>query len=165
MGGNETTQTECIGHLAGKAIRIPAEPLRDEFDRNNSLRTLLLKSTQAFIAQISQNAACNRVHSLEDRCARWLLGVRDRVFSDEFGLTHEFLAEMLGAKGTTVSQTMGSFKDHGLIEYCRGNIQVLDVPALEKASCECCFVLQNEYNRFPGPSNGNETDLIIPSKP
>ena len=98
MGGNETTQTEYIGQLAGKAIKIAAQPLKDEFDRNNSLRTLLLHYTQAYIAQISQNAACNRVHSLEERCARWLLEVRDRVSRDEFGLTQEFLSQMLGGK-------------------------------------------------------------------
>ena len=164
MGGGETNQTEYIGQLAGKAMRIPAAPLRDEFDRNNSLRTLLLKFTQAYIAQISQNAACNRVHTLEERCARWLLEVRDRVSSDEFGLTQEFLSQMLGANRTTVSLTMVSFKDHGLIDYGRGDLHLLDIPALKRASCECYFVLQEEYSRLLGPSPNDEAVLIIPSR-
>jgi len=161
MGGNETTQTEYIGQLAGKAIRISAEPLRDEFDRNNSLRALLLNYTQAFIAQISQNAACNRVHSLDERCARWLLEVRDRVCSDEFGLTQEFLSQMLGAHRTTVSLAMEEFKDQGFLDYRRGKMHLLDIPPLKARSCECYFVLQEEYNRLLGPSPAPDVETQV----
>jgi len=81
-GGRETTQTEYIVQLPGDAMKIAADPLKTEFNRNTEMRDLMLKYTQALIAQISQNAACNRLHDMDQRCARWLLEVHDRVESD-----------------------------------------------------------------------------------
>src|SRR5688572_23274893 len=87
MGGRETTQTEYVTQMPGEALKIAAAPIKIEFDRNNALRSALLNFTQAMIAQISQNVGCNRIHEIHNRCARWLLEVRDRVRADEFGLT------------------------------------------------------------------------------
>ncbi len=102
MGGSETTQTEYIVQLPGDAFKIAAAPLKTEFNRNTGMRELMLKYTQAFIAQISQNVACNRLHEIDQRFARWLLEVRTRVSSDEFPLTHKFMAEMLGVRRASV---------------------------------------------------------------
>lgn len=150
MGGRETTQTEYVAQLPGDAIKIAAEPLRIEFDRNTEMRAVMLKYTQAMIAHISQNVACNRLHTLEHRCARWLLEVRDRVQSDSFPLTHEFIAEMLGVDRASVSQAAMRLKNRGIINYTRGHINIADVPALEAESCECYKVLLDEYQRLLG---------------
>jgi CRP-like cAMP-binding protein len=151
MGGRATTQTEYIIQIPGEALKILAAPIIEEFDRNTSLRTALLKYTQAMIAQISQNVGCNRLHEVQSRCARWLMEVRDRMNSDSFGLTQEFIAEMLGTSRVTVSHSMSELKELGTIDYSRGHVEILDYSALEECSCECYFLLQEEYDRLLGP--------------
>ena len=150
MGGSETTQTEYIVQIAGDALRIDAAPLKEEFNRNTQMRDVMLKYTQAMIAQISQNVGCNRIHGIDERCARWLLEVRERVEMDEFPLTHEFIAEMLGVRRAGVTESAGRLKERGLIDYTRGHIQITDVQGLEAASCECYRVLKDEYDRLLG---------------
>ena len=102
------------------------------------------------IAQISQNVACNRLHDMDQRCARWLLEVRDRIESDSFPLTQEFIAEMLGVRRAGVSETALKLKEKGLIEYSRGHIEITDLKGLEDLSCECYMVLKDEYDRLLG---------------
>jgi biotin operon repressor len=150
LGGRETTDTEYIVQLPGNAIKIAADPLKSEFNRNTELRDLMLKYTQALIAQISQNVACNRLHDMEQRLARWLLEVRDRIESDFFPLTQEFMAEMLGVRRAAVTETAGQLKERGVIEYRRGNIKITDLQALKDVSCECYVVLKEEYDRLLG---------------
>ena len=150
MGGRETTQTEYVVQIPGDALRIAAAPLKEEFDRSTEMRDVMLKYTQAMIAQISQNVGCNRIHGLDERCARWLLEVRERVESDEFPLTQEFLAEMLGVRRAGVTEAALRLKGRGLIDYTRGHIQITDVRGLEAASCECYLVLKEEYDRLLG---------------
>lgn len=152
MGGRETTQTEYIVQMAGNALKIAAGPLKEEFNRNTEMRSVMLKYTQAFIAQISQNVGCNRTHSLDARCARWLLEVRERIESDELPLTHEFIAEMLGVRRAGISEAAGRLKETGLIDYSHGRIQITDVKRLEAVSCECYQVLKDEYDRLLGES-------------
>jgi CRP-like cAMP-binding protein len=156
MGGRETTQTEYIVQIAGDALRIDAAPLKEEFNRNTEMRDVMLKYTQAMIAQISQNVGCNRIHGIDERCARWLLEVRARVESDELPLTHEFIAEMLGVRRAGVTESALRLKEQGLIEYTRGHIQIIDVQGLEAASCECYVVLRDEYDRLLGARLLNE---------
>ena len=148
MGGHETTQTEYIVQLPGEAMRIAAEPLKTEFNRNTQMRSVMLKYTQAFIAQISQNTACNRLHTTDQRLARWLLEVRDRVQSDNFPLTHEFISEMLGVRRASVSAAAMKLKKNGLIEYSRGTVKILNITTLGKLSCECYSALKEEYDRL-----------------
>jgi CRP-like cAMP-binding protein len=148
MGGREVTQTEYIVQLPGDAIKIGIEPMKAEFDRNTEMRDLMLKYTQAFIAQISQNVACNRLHGINQRFARWLLEVRDRVQSDEFPLTHEFIAEMLGVRRAGVSEASAKLTTMGLIDQKRGKIRIKDLPQLLKISCECYGALKEEYDRL-----------------
>lgn len=150
MGGRETTQTEYIVQVAGDAVRIAADPLKEEFDRNKEMRDVMLKYTQAFVAQISQNVACNRIHHIDQRCARWLLEVHERVESDELNLTHEFIAEMLAVRRAGVTEAVGRLNERGLIDCTRGHIRVTDVRGLEAASCECYEVLKDEYDRLLG---------------
>jgi CRP-like cAMP-binding protein len=148
MGGRETTQTEYVVQVPGGAIRVPADPLREEFDRNRDMRSVLLGYTQAMIAQISQNAACNALHSVQPRYARWLLEVRDRIQSDDVELTHEFISEMLGVRRATVTELAGEFERAGMIRHRRGLTRIIDGERLEQIACECYAVLRDEYDRL-----------------
>ncbi len=150
MGGRETTQTEYIVQIAGSAMKIDAQTLLSEFDRNKKLRDVLLRYTQALIAQISQTTACNRLHSLEQRFARWLLEAQCRVENDELKLTQEFLGDMLGVRRAGVTQAAQKLQESRIIRYSRGHIDILDQKGLEAASCECFTTVRDEYNRLLG---------------
>jgi CRP-like cAMP-binding protein len=131
----------------GKALRMASAPFRIEFDRNRPLQQALLRYTHALMAQISQTAACNRFHDAEARLARWLMMTRERVGSDNFPLTHEFLAHMLGLRREGVTEAASALKRRKLIDYSRGQIQILDVVGLKASSCSCyqmvCTVYQH----------------------
>jgi CRP-like cAMP-binding protein len=150
MGGRETTQTEYIVQVAGSAMKIDARILLEEFDRNKELRDVLLRYTQALIAQISQTTGCNSLHTLEQRLPRWLLEAQDRVNSNELKLTQEFLSEMLGVRRAGVTQAAQKLQENGLIEYHRGRVQILDQGGLEEAACECFGTVREEYDRLLG---------------
>ncbi len=111
--------------------------MRDEFRRESSLQHELLRYFHFAFVQISQNAACNRLHGLEERLARWLLMVQDRLNSDGFLITHEFLAQMLGTRRSSVTLAAGVLQRAGLITYRRGQVKILDREELRSASCEC----------------------------
>jgi len=132
---------------AGAALRMSAAPFRIEFDRNQPLRQALFRYTYALMAQISQTAACNRFHDAEARLARWLLMTRERVESDKFPLTHEFLAHMLGVRRVGVTEAAGALKRRGLIDYRRGTIQILDAKGLKASSCSCYRIVKAVYQR------------------
>jgi CRP-like cAMP-binding protein len=132
----------------GRALRMPAAPFRIEFDRNEPLRQALFRYTYALMAQISQTAACNRFHEAEARLARWLLMTRERVGSDEFRLTHEFLAHMLGLRREGVTEAATALKRRGLIDYRRGKIQILDAKVLKASACSCYQVIRTVYERI-----------------
>lgn len=148
MGGSETTQTEYIVQVPGKAVKMKAHLLLSEFDTNKSLRDVMLKYTQAYIAQISQNVACNRTHTIEKRMARWLLESSDRLYSDELILSHEFLSHMLGVRRSGVTETAHLLENKGFIKCSRKKIQIVDRQGLEEASCECYEVIKKEYDRL-----------------
>jgi CRP-like cAMP-binding protein len=150
MGGSETTQTEYIVQIAGSAIKIDARILLEEFDRNKELRDVLLRYTQALIAQISQTTACNSLHVLEQRLPRWLLEAQDRVNSNDLKLTQEFLSDMLGVRRAGVTQAAQKLQENGLIEYRRGLVQILDQEKLEETACECFRTVREEYDRLLG---------------
>jgi CRP-like cAMP-binding protein len=150
MGGAESTQTTYVAQVPGAAIRIAAEPLVQEFNRSQPLRDVLLRYTQAYLAQLSQNVACNRQHRIEERLARWLLESRDRLQSDELELTHELLSQMLGVRRAGVSESLAALADQGLLHPGRGTVSILDQERLQGASCECYEVLRDEYDRLLG---------------
>ena len=154
MGGRETTQTEYEIQIPGTAIRMPARELKDEFDRNRAVRHVLLKYTQAMLAQISQNTACNRLHTAEQRYARWLLEVRDRIQSDALQLTQEFAGDMLGVRRASVNLVSRQFEKRNLITRRRGLTDIVDGAGLEQVSCECYAVVKEEYDRLLGTGNG-----------
>ena len=109
---------------------------------------VLHRYTQALFTQIAQSAACNRLHSTEQRCARWLLMTQDRVGANEFPLTHEFLGQMLGVRRATVTEVAGTLQKMGLITYYRGKITVINRKGLEATSCECYRVIQDDFDRL-----------------
>ncbi|MBD2018304.1 Crp/Fnr family transcriptional regulator [Microcoleus sp. FACHB-53] len=150
MGGRETTQTEYIIQIAGSAIQVEAQPLLEEFDRNKDLRDVLLRYTQALIAQISQTTGCNSLHVLDQRLARWLLESQDRINSDDLKLTQEFLGHMLGVRRAGVTQAAQKLQEKNLIRYHRGHVQIIDQQGLESFSCECFRVIREEYDRLLG---------------
>jgi CRP-like cAMP-binding protein len=134
----------------GEALRMAAAPFRIEFDRNPALQEALYRYMYALMAQISQTAACNRFHQAQPRLARWLLMTRDRVMSDEFLLTHEFLAHMLGMRRGGVTQAASALKRRKLIRYQRGEIQILDLKGLKAMSCSCYQIVQTAFKRVQG---------------
>jgi CRP-like cAMP-binding protein len=133
--------------LPGHALRLKARLLRQEMQADGALQTLLLRYVQATLSTVAQSAACNRLHLLEERCARWLLACHDRADADKFPMTHEFLAMMLGVRRPGVTGAARSLQEHGLITYARGAMTVLDREGLEAASCECYGVIQNGLSR------------------
>ncbi|MEC4814936.1 MAG: Crp/Fnr family transcriptional regulator [Scytonema sp. PMC 1069.18] len=150
MGGSETTQTEYMVQIAGSAFKANARSLREEFNCNQELRDVLLRYNQAFIAQISQTAACNCLHTIEQRFARWLLEVQDRISLDELRLTQQFISDMLGVRRAGVTQAAQKLQEKGLIQYRRGLVKILDIQGLEETSCECFRIVKNEHERLFG---------------
>ena len=133
----ETSKHKGCGQISGTALRIAAKDFQNLARELPSLRRLLHRYSEFVFETVAQSAACNRLHVIEQRCARWLLMSQDRVGRDSFDLTQEFLAEMLGVRRPGVTVAMGILEKAGLIAHGRGNITVVNRPGLEKASCEC----------------------------
>jgi CRP-like cAMP-binding protein len=131
----------------GNALRIESAAFRVEFAQNLALQQALYRYTYALMAQISQTAACNRFHPAQARLARWLLMTRDRVDSDEFPLTHEFLAHMLGVRREGVTEAARTLKLRKLIDYSRGRIRILNVRGLKASSCSCYAIVKAVFDR------------------
>lgn len=148
--GGAVSPHDNLCQIAGTAVRLATPDLQAFLAADGSLHDLLHRYTQAMMVQLSQNVACNRLHTTEERCARWLLQTRDRVGADEFDLTQEFLAQMLGVRRGTVSLTAGLLQQAGVIRYTRGRITVVDAAALHDAACECYDLVQAEFDRLSG---------------
>ncbi|MDQ3947153.1 MAG: Crp/Fnr family transcriptional regulator [Actinomycetota bacterium] len=118
--------------------------------RRNPLRNVVQRYTQALFTQITQQVACNAVHNVTERCARWMLLTHDRVGSDEFPMTQEFLATMLAVRRASVTVAAGTLQNAGLIRYSPGRVTIVDRKGLENAACECYGVIRGEFERlFP----------------
>ena len=128
---------------SGTAMRMTAARFLAEFKKNIQLQRALFRYTHLLMAQVSQTAACNRFHKAEERLARWLLMTADRVHSEEFRLTHEFLAHMLGVRRVGVTKAASDLERRKLIDYSRGNIRILDRKRLEAAACTCYRIVKN----------------------
>jgi CRP-like cAMP-binding protein len=148
--GAETMPSRAFSQVPGDAMRMKAEVFREAANTVGPLHDVLLRYTQALVNQIAQTAACNRLHSIEQRCSRWLLMTHDRVAGDQFVLTQEFLGLMLGVRRQGVNAAAGLLQKAGLIRYRRGQITVLDRQGLEAASCECYRVIRREFDRLLG---------------
>ncbi|MGB8768388.1 MAG: Crp/Fnr family transcriptional regulator [Candidatus Korobacteraceae bacterium] len=146
--GTEGSPGRTFVQIAGSAFRIKAQVLKDEFERSGELRRHVQRYMQGFLVQSAQTAACNRLHNIEERLARWLLTCRDRMESDRLLLTHDFLGQMLGAPRTTVTLAAGLLHRAGMIDYSRGLVTVKDRNALENAACECYRIVRDEFKRL-----------------
>lgn len=147
MGG-ESTPSRAIVQSAGSFYRLPGESLKEEFNRSYEVRMLLLRYTQALITQMSQTAACNRHHSIDQQLCRWLLLSLDRLPSNQLSMTQELIANMLGVRREGVTDSAGKLQALGVIEYSRGRITVKDRPKLEQLCCECYAVVKQETDRL-----------------
>lgn len=130
--------------IEADALRIEAVALQDEFNKGGRLQHQLLCYAHALFTQIAQSAVCNRFHTVEQRLCRWLLISHDRVQSNTFELTQDFIAQMLGTSRSRVNPIAGALRKAKLIRYSRGSITILDKKGLEKASCECYGIVRDE---------------------
>jgi CRP-like cAMP-binding protein len=146
--GGDNIPGECFCQVPGQAARIPAAKFQEFIDALPGFRRVLLRYTQALIAQIAQGGACNRMHPIEKRCARWLLMTQDRVGANHFHLTQEFLAQMLGVRRPSVSIAANMLQEEGFITYSRGLVMITDRKGLEAASCNCYRVIQGAFERL-----------------
>lgn len=128
--------------VAGEALRLGTDNFRREVGHESPLSSLLRR--------YAQTVAVIATHPIRQRCTRWMLLTHDRVDSDEFPLTHEFLAQMLGVRRASVTEVAGSLQKQGLITYRRGRVAVLDRAGLEAAACECYGVIRQEFESLPG---------------
>jgi len=152
--GAGTIPGQAFSQVPGESMRMRSEVFKREVTPGSPLHNLLHRYTQALFNQIAQSAACNRLHSIEERCCRWLLITHDRVGSDVFPLTHEFLSQMLGVRRASVSKVAAILQNAGFIRYVRGKMMILDRKGLETSSCECHGIIKAEYDRLLGCNSG-----------
>ncbi len=147
MGGDSTT-IRAVVQSAGKAYRLPARELIDTFARGGATPRLLLLYTQSLLTQMTQTAACNRHHTLNQQFSRWLLLSFDRLSGDEMVMTQKLIAKMLGVTSDEVTASANALSAAGAIDYREGRIGLLDRALLEKSSCECYRVVKRECDRL-----------------
>jgi CRP-like cAMP-binding protein len=156
MLGPAAICTHCMMQLEGSALAIPFQRLATLFAQSPTIRGRLLEFVQAQASSLGQLAACHRLHLAEERLARWLLMVQDRVESDLLDLTQEFLADMLGSRRTTVTKAAGVLEQAGAIEFRRGRIRIVDREKLIAAACVCYPVVQSLLTNLYGRADPDE---------
>jgi CRP-like cAMP-binding protein len=149
--GDGTAPTGIYMQVPGAGSRMSARIFAEQVNHSASLRAAFLHYAAAFFNQVAQSAACVTFHPLEKRCCRWLMMTRDRMPTDEFMLTQEFLAMMLGVRRSSVNAAMGKLQRKGLVSYHRGHVTILDRRQLQAAACECYQVTKREFDRLLGP--------------
>jgi CRP-like cAMP-binding protein len=147
--GVDREPAKAFIQVAAGGVRVTAAAFQAAVAESAPLRALFLRYAQSYLSQVSQSSACNRAHSIEERCARWLLMTHDRVEADEFPLTQEFLALMLGVRRAGVTVAAGVLQKAGFIEYTHGRIKIVDRPGLENAACACYQIIRDSYNGVP----------------
>lgn len=145
LGGGTSGNQRAIGQVTGASLRMSADTFRGHVEEGGKLRDVMFAYTQALMAQTAQSVVCNAVHDIYERCAHWMLQVHDRVEGDEFDLTHEFLADMLAVRRSSVTVAAGTLQSAGLIQYRRGHVRITDRAGLEDASCECYQTVIEEF--------------------
>lgn len=141
---------QAVAQIPGNALRMRADVFNRDVTPGSPLYKLLQRYTQALLSQIFQSVSCNGLHSIEKRCCRWLLMTQDRVEGNQFPLTQEFLAYMLGVRRASVSEVCSLLQKAGFISYSRGSITILNRQALESTSCACYAIVKAEFNRLLG---------------
>jgi CRP-like cAMP-binding protein len=147
MGG-DTTPSSAVVQTAGHGYRLPGKLLKEEFNRAAPVRHLLLRYTQALMAQISQAVACNRHHSIKQQLCQWLLSTLDRLPEKEMIVTHGLVASAFGVRRESITEAAGNLQRDGLIRYRRGHISVFERSGLESGACECYAVVKKELIRL-----------------
>ncbi|KAM3098048.1 Crp/Fnr family transcriptional regulator [Phormidesmis sp. 146-12] len=146
--GNTIARNEANVQIADGAMRMSAHQLKIEFDRGGALQQLLLRYTELAFSHASRLAACNRLHTIEERLARWLLMVQDSMEIDQFPLTQEIISQMLGVRRSGVTLVIGVLQKAGIIQSSRGMVRICDRPALEAVACECYGVMRLEIDQL-----------------
>lgn len=146
--GETESQQHVVIQLPGKAHRIKASLVKKEFEENIDFRNAILRFVDAFIDSGSQSTACNRLHQVEPRCARWLLMSSDRTRSNSLPLTQEYLAFMVGVRRSGVSEAATNLQRLGYIRYKKGQIEIVDRPGLKSVSCECYHIDHDRFKRL-----------------
>jgi CRP-like cAMP-binding protein len=157
--GGETSPRRAFAQVPGESLRMTAAVFTAVLPRAGTLMRRLQRYTQALFTQVSQSAACNTLHETAPRCCRWLLMTHDRVGGDEFLLTHEFLAAMLGVRRASVSAVAAALQRAGLVRYRRGQVTIVNRPGLEAAACECYRIIATEYDRLLGPPSTSNRSM------
>lgn len=150
LSGDDISPHQAIIQIADGGMKMKADAFKQEVKNNAELNNLVHRYLQALFTQVSQTGACNRMHPIVERLARWMLLCQDRMESDTLQLTHEFIATMLGARRAGVSVAAGTLQSAGLISYHRGTVIIQNRKGLEEASCECYRTVQDEYDRLLG---------------
>ena len=146
--GTKTLPFRAYVQVPGHGLRMAVGTFQGLVAKSQSVSDLLQRYVQTIFVQAGQSSACNRVHSIRHRCAKWLLTAQDRVGNVHFSLTQRFLAEMLGVRRAGVNEVCRQLQQEGLIRYSRGHITILDRPGLETAACDCYRVIRGEYERL-----------------
>lgn len=146
--GVNITAEQALMQVPGRGYRIDAQAFTALLDDTPTLRALLHRFSVVMFTLAAQNSGCNRKHSIEERCCRWLLMVADRLDRATFDLTHDFVAQMLGVRRASVTEALGSLEKRGLIGMSRGRITVLDRVGLERCTCECYAVIRGTVQRL-----------------
>jgi CRP-like cAMP-binding protein len=174
LHGVDRVASQAFCQVAGEAYRLRAEVLTSAIRRPDSaMRELLGRYTECLFALVAQSSACNRIHPILQRCARWLLMTQDRVGGDEFSLTQQFLSQMLGVRRASVTEAARVLQQRGLIEYQMGVMRVLDRRGLESTACECYRIVRNEFARLlegrvkasPVPARVSERGMTLAKEP
>ena len=148
--GLRTSPARLLVQVPGEAIRMSRDAFDQHLARSTELRQLLGAYSITMFIEVSQTAACNRLHPIEQRCARWLLMTHDRVDGDTFPITQEFLSEMLGVRRATVSVAEEKLQNAGVIRYSRGDMEILDRRGLEARACECYAIIRKRFDALAG---------------
>jgi CRP-like cAMP-binding protein len=146
--GAEVAAQQIICQIPGTALRMNAVACKTAFDQSASVRKVVHRFAESFLNLGAQTAACNRLHSIEQRCARWLLMSSDRIQSDIMPMTQEFLSSMIGVRRASVTEVAGELQRSGLIRYHHGQITITDHRGLEETACECYRMDHDRFSRL-----------------
>ena len=145
--------SRAVVQISGHGAMCDVEALKRATTQSATLQALLIRHEQVVYAQAQQTAACNVMHTIEERLARWLLRVRDLSQSDTLPFTQEFLAEMLGVRRTSVSTVAHTLQQAGFLKYARGRIHIVNLEGLQESACECYYTVCRHYDTLLGVGN------------
>ena len=146
--GGDRSLNRAFYQISGEALRMPADVFAQEIARRGPFESVVRRHALGYLNQVSQAAACNRLHDVEQRLCKWILMCHDRIASNTISLTQDFIAEMLGVRRASVSVVAAELQKAGLIRYSRGVIELLDRGRMEQSSCECYMAVRSEYERL-----------------